>query len=196
MKPLLVRAAAITPFAIPPAANRIANWRLSGGINGAPGTLPSGWTEYTDSGMTVTHAYGSDRGVPYIETRLNGTPPGASKLYKLVAPMFDGVTNADSFRAGCWLALVAGSLTNFSSLQLGVTEYDSASSYLGNTFYDAAFTMQSGPDRAALISYSAAAPQGGVNTAKWGPEFQFYFAAAAATDLTFRLYAPFCHKTT
>lgn len=107
--------------------NSIRNNSMQGAVVGTPGTLPTNWSQTQNTGLTPNViALGNSQGIDFISIGLNGTT-GAGTQNNI---FFDGTTNiavqyGQTITISFFYRLSSGSLTNVSSIQIGLPEYNS-----------------------------------------------------------------------
>lgn len=108
-------------------SNYVRNPRCEGAIVGTPGTLPTNWAQANNTSIVpAVVGSGYENGIPYVDLRFVGTATGTNNNLlpetRGIAPAVQGQWVAASF----YYRLVAGSLTNVTSLQLGIIETDAS----------------------------------------------------------------------
>lgn len=164
------------------------NTNLAGAVSGSPGTLPTGFVASTPSGVTLSVAgTGTQDGLPYIDLRWSGTPSvttGASLSF--CANNLLAALSGDQWVTSCYLALVAGDLTNVTGPKIT----------LGQRYYTAAFAVQNvNPSYMAFDLDSTLRrcwlTSLGITGSAWVQgAIRFEVAVGQSIDFTLRLAAP------
>jgi hypothetical protein len=93
----------------PVATNDIRNASAGGGAAGTPGTDPTNWfITTTGGGLVRTLAFGTEDGVPYVETAWVGVTVGAVTLSIYAEPLNGVAAAAGDVRTGSWLVKHSG----------------------------------------------------------------------------------------
>jgi hypothetical protein len=115
--------------------NSIRNNSMQGAVAGSPGTLPTNWFVGNARGLTISVAQVTTQsGIDTARVSLAGTPTSSGR----VGLFFDASTTlaavqGNKVAVSAFLALVAGALTNISSVALQVDEYSSTPTFLTTT---------------------------------------------------------------
>ena len=170
--------------------NSITNNTMVGAVAGTPGTNPTGWIYATTSGNGLTISIagtGVDNGINYIDYRFNGTTVASPNGCAI------GFANAAAVTGQTWTAsmywkLAAGSTTGTTNWQLGIIE-----STAGGSFVTGAFSSQTAPTSAALITQRPAATRtlsGGATVGLVSYPLNIPVAGNTAIDFTLRIGLP------
>ncbi len=163
--------------------NAFRNNSMAGAVAGAPGTLPTYWSDENRGTLSRTVvAIGTEYGMPYMDLRLNGT---TSTVYTNI--QFDATVIAaaqgQTWVASMYCKLVGGSLANVSAFNLTIGEFTSAAAYL--TDAGSGFIPANGLQRATAVRALSNA-----STAYAKPWIAINYASGVAIDFTLRIYAP------
>jgi hypothetical protein len=159
--------------------NSIRNNLVQGAVAGTPGTLPTNWGTFANSGLTTSVVgTGIQKGITYIDLKISGTSTGT--VYVLAfdttaATASAGQTWTESF----WCSLVAGSITNVVSVNVNLRQTGGA----GNTF-DRVFTPT-----AAFTRFTSSGTLTTGATDVYGAIF-ISVTNSAAVDITLRIGMP------
>lgn len=164
--------------------NGIRNNMMENAASGTPGTLPTNWTVGGLGGLSSSVvAVSTVNGIRCIDIRYFGTM-SSSGGYLAVFESSSAIASSQNqmWTASCFLALVAGSLANVTSLGFDLVSYPG-----GND--------NGGPDikgsltsTLARFSFSLAIPN--VGNANIQPRLQFNATNGAAVDFTLRIGMP------
>lgn len=105
--------------------NAVPNPRAEGGTTGSPGSSPTGWSlANPGSGLTRTIVgFGTDNGIPYVDTRLSGTASGAITAQNFfVSTSAIAASVGQTWTASAFVKLQAGSLTGVTGVQIRISE--------------------------------------------------------------------------
>ena len=164
--------------------NYCPNNSMQGGVAGSPGIQPTGWN-MTASGLNDvirTLSYTTQDGIDCIDIKVSGTPTNTH--YLEVRPT--GLITASAgqtWNFGAFMSLLAGSLTNFVSVRLYITFYNSSLSELATRN---PIIIPTEPGRLSgkfLTPGSLVAP---ANTAYVSGYFAIYYTAGQPIDVTLR----------
>jgi len=166
--------------------NSIRNNTMQGAAAGSPGTLPTNWSAY-DGGGFATQAIvgtGTENGIAYIDIRLTGSTSNQYAVY------FDTTTaiaaaNAQAWAFSAFVKLVAGSLTDISSMFSAIDQYSSAPAFLA-TVNGGAFTPGSNSTPLGQCRITGPVTTNNASTASIQPYISF-LTAAGPFDLTLRI---------
>lgn len=171
--------------------NSIRNNSMTGaavGAPGTPGTLPTGWTTYNNTGIVPRVVeIGTEQGIDYIDVSFSGIPTGSGASYVQFNNVGISAANAQTWSVSTYLKIVSGSLTNISPLLLSIQENTSAGAYI---IGDGLATT---PTTANLISYRPVYTRtlsGGATTALLNVFYQVNMVAGQPVDLTLRIGMP------
>jgi hypothetical protein len=113
--------------------NGIRNNTMVGAVAGTPGTLPTNWSVSGGTGLTrEIVGTGTFNGVTYIDIKLSGS--SSASFLDLYFEPTNGIAavNGQTWSAAYWVQVVAGSLTNVSSVNLAALQFDSGLASLGS----------------------------------------------------------------
>ena len=164
--------------------NSIRNNTMQGAVAGTPGTLPTNWTNNIAAGLTQEIVgIGTENGITYIDWRLSGTATGTSQV------AFESTTQITAAASQAWTAtsyarLVAGSLTNVSSLQMCIREGTAAGGFVRDE--TANFTSTGAALRTQRVSVAIASTN--ALTERVMP--RIFANTAGAVDFTLRIGLP------
>ena len=170
--------------------NNIRNPRYEGAVAGTPGTQPTYMVMLNNIGATVTVVgTGTESGIPYIDYRFFGTSSGTG----VVGPGFEQATQVIAATAQTWtlsanVRLIAGSLTNISSISLGMDEDTAAGAFV--TTGQAAIATPTSMPLATQQSVFTRILSGGATVARVVPWLRANITGAGALDVTLRISAP------
>jgi hypothetical protein len=107
--------------------NQIRNNSMQGAVAGSPGTLPTNWSKANSTGLAgEVSSVGVLNGVEYIDFRINGVAAaGDNDIYIETTTQVSALTG-ENWTFSLFSALVAGSLTNVSSVRLFIIENTAA----------------------------------------------------------------------
>ena len=114
--------------------NSIRNNTMVGAAAGTPGTLPTNWSVSGGTGLIrEIVGTGTFNGVTYIDIKLSGN--SSASFIDLYFEPSNGIAavNGQIWSAAYWVQVVAGSLTNVSSVNLSALQFDSGLVALGST---------------------------------------------------------------
>jgi hypothetical protein len=114
--------------------NSIRNNTMVGAVAGTPGTLPTNWSVSGGTGLTrEIVGTGTFNGVTYIDIKLSGS--SSASFLDIYFETTNGIAavNGQTWSAAYWVQVVAGSLTNVSSVNLAALQFDSVPAALGST---------------------------------------------------------------
>ena len=164
--------------------NSIRNNTMQGAVAGTPGTVPTNWTNNITAGLTQEIVgTGTENGITYIDWRLSGTATGTSQV------AFESTTQITAAASQAWTAtsyarLVAGSLTNVSSLQMCIREGTAAGGFVRDE--TANFT----PTSAALRTQRASVAIASTNALTERVMPRIFANTVGAVDFTLRIGLP------
>lgn len=158
------------------------NYSTNPRAEGADGTtLPTNWLQY--GGVTASEmTRGTENGCPYLQARFVGTATGTrtdlicGALGDIAASPGDPFTFASGFK------IVAGDMTNISSIQLGILWRASGGATIQNNFYACAVDKQ----HRRFFATETAAPASTVDVV---PQLRLQ-PNSGPIDITIRIYAP------
>lgn len=167
--------------------NSLRNSQAAGatvGTIGSGGALPTNWLVSSNAGLsTDVVASGTRNGFNYVMVRVYGTPNGT--VYSLgfdAATQINAAQN-DLWSASSYAALVAGSLTNISSIVSRVDERDASGVFIASS--STAFNLTSSLGRAAITRTLASASTGKVSSG-----IGIAVSIGLAVDVTLDIAAP------
>lgn len=172
--------------------NSIRNNSMTGaavGPSGTPGTLPTGWISYNNTGIVPRVVeIGTEQGIDYIDVSFSGIPTGSGASYvQFNESGTISAANAQTWTVSTYLKIVSGSLTNISPLLLSIQENTSAGAYIIGG------GLATTPTTANLISYRPVYTRtlsGGATTALLNVFYQVNMVAGQPVDLTLRIGMP------
>lgn len=125
--------------------NAILNSALVGGVGGTPGTPATSWSLTGATGVTITTAYGTEDGIPYIDVTYSGTNTTGAQAFPTVflGLLSAGTTasNGQTFTGSCYVRKIAGA--------------DAISSHVINVRGRAAGVLVPGQSAAVALSSAA-----------------------------------------
>jgi hypothetical protein len=116
--------------------NSIRNNTMVGVVAGTPGTLPTNWVlAAIASGLTQQIVgTGTDSGINYIDIKLSGATADANGYnLNFEAATQIAAANGQTWASSLYLAIVAGSATNITSIAQRITERSAAGAFLAST---------------------------------------------------------------
>ena len=163
--------------------NLLRNNSAAGLVPGSPGTMPNFTGVFSvPAGLTRTLATGTEQGMPYTEVRYAGTPATTAGF----GITFEGNSSIaaaqnDQFTLSTFLKIQSGSLTNISSMQLVLNEFNNVPSFVGGGQTNITPTFD-------LTRYSFVRTVGNVATASVQPFLQINVTSGLPIDITLRIY--------
>lgn len=175
----------------PARTNTIRNSSLGGGVAGSPGTLPTNVSNSFLGTLTRTLSFGTEDGIAYVDIRLNGTTSNTSVTFS-----FESIGQIAALTGQTWvwrtnIALVAGSLTNITTVRTNVQEYTSGGVFIRSTSDPALLNIV--PTGAPLRTQGRTAVlllAGGATTASVLPVVALLFSSGVVIDVTLRVGLP------
>ena len=165
--------------------NSIFNNTMQGAVVGAPGTLPTNWSELIAGGLTRTiTSVGVENGISYVEVRLAGTTTdtnGWNISFQLTTTVPAVSGQAWSFSS--FLSLKAGALPGV--LRIRTVERNSVGSYVGESNLNCGSLTDDLINNRFNISRTM-----GVGTGYVSSNVYFVIASGAAVDVTLRIGLP------
>lgn len=169
------------------------NWVKNGdaigstnGVIGSGGAYPTNWSTSVASSMTFTiigSGVDAATGLSYVDIRISGTRSGASSPAINLNPTSDVVAApGELWSISAWVAMVGGSMTNISNLQLFLNERTSGGTFVNNTNGSVTFTPTS-----ALVRRKRAKVMIGATTARVSPNFSVGVPDGSSCDITVRI---------
>lgn len=126
--------------------NSIRNNSMQGVVSGSPGTMPTNWvSSFTTTGITQTlGTVTTINNVDVLPITVSGTSVGAVPTI-----LFDSITQQAASPGQVWTASIfysffSGSLTNVSTFDIALREYDSGGAFLRQTLTSLPFTSTFG----------------------------------------------------
>jgi hypothetical protein len=167
----------------PQRTNSIRNNSAVGAVVGSPGTLPTNWTNFL-SGLTQTIVgTGTEKGLPYIDIRLNGVASSASALILFEASNIITASNAQIWTESIFSKVVAAP-NPANSYDLLMYERTSGGGYI--TEGSIPFVVTSALQRFSFTRTLS----GGGTVAFVQPIVRFNLTNGASYDFTIRIAAP------
>lgn len=106
--------------------NNIRNGEAQGstvGAIGSDGSLPTNWNQVNTVGLTVeVVGKGTVNGFNYIDLKLSGTPSAGTYSLLFDSALQIPAASGDVWTGSVWAGLIAGALTNISSMGVRVSE--------------------------------------------------------------------------
>ncbi len=113
------------------AGNKIRNPNMAGAVAGTPGTLPTNWSIGGAAGLTTSVvASGVQNGLAYVDLRFVGTTSGTFATVLMDAAGIIAAANGQAWSGSATVSVVAGSLSNITSVALTTNVLDGASAVL------------------------------------------------------------------
>ena len=167
--------------------NSIRNNSMVGAVAGTPGTLPTNWV-WAGSGTVAANVVGFGTGAygPYIDIRFAGTPTASSNSILMFETSNQiAAVNAQVWSPSMYLALTAGSVSNFGSIAPRVEIRNAANGFLssGNT------TPTIVPTATTALS-SGAYTIANASTAFIRSGISAFHTDTSAVDITLRISSP------
>jgi hypothetical protein len=164
--------------------NKIDNNSMQGAVAGSPGTMPTHWSVNNSPGLTQTISLSTVNGVDVISLRFNGTPTSTGAVQPIfMLPAGALASFGQDWDLSAYLAIIAGSTTNVTSVRLSYNEQP-----LGGGF----LAFHNGPDLTSILtstltrySYSATNTQGATGSVR--PVFTFSVTIGQPVDITFSI---------
>ncbi|WP_420014342.1 phage head spike fiber domain-containing protein, partial [Teichococcus deserti] len=112
-------------------SNALRNPRVEGAIAGTPGTLPTTWTSFNSSGLTLAVAgTGVEDSIPYVDWRLSGTATAAGQVQMKFEAATQVVAAQGEVWTGSFFAKIAAGALPAGVVQALLIEYTAAAGYL------------------------------------------------------------------
>lgn len=164
--------------------NDIRNNSMQGVGTGSPGTLPTNWSTGGAAGLTRTIVgSGTVSGLDYIDIRWAGTTSGTFTTLLAEAASIIAATNGQSWVGSVYAALVGGSLTNISSMNLITNVLDSGAAVLAQQTQAISLTS-------TLTRFVVTGTIANASAAYVRPLLGINYASGVAVDLTIRVAMP------
>ena len=169
------------------------NPRAEGAVNGAVGSggaWPTNWSTTTFTGLTFTisGAGGTDSGMSCATVRMNGTTGGTNGNIFFESSKQIAAVLGQSWVSSVYAKLVAGSMTNITSIKIGWQENNSSGTALVQTV-GSALSIGSGPISAQRAVFAGTVANS--STAFIQPDLRFNFPSTGlAVDITLELCGP------
>lgn len=161
--------------------NYIRNNSNVGAQAGTPGVLPTRWVSST-GGLTQTIiGAGTSEGVPYIDIRFAGTTNTTLAVLNFETSSGCAAVVGDVRTISAYVALLGGSTTNITSIQLIGQNYDSGPAFVGA---DLVATIT---PTATMSRVTASGTISTATTAYLQPYLKFNFSSGVAVDITLRI---------
>ena len=163
-------------------------------VGAGAGVVPTNWAIITTAGLTVTVlAPGVESGLPYTDIQLSGTSSGT--FFDLVTEVNNAIpaAQAQAWTPSVFLRLMAGSLANVVSFQLGAYTYTSVPGFLNS--YGVAIASPTGAGLATQRMIGNAMTMVDATTGFIRPRIIVNVTNASAIALTLRIGAPQIEKS-
>ncbi len=175
----------------PATTNKIRYSKATGstsGVLGSGGVLPSGWAQlYADNGISLTIVgSGQQDGLPYVDIRLSGTKTTGQPQTAIFPELssYAVAASGQTWTGSFFVALIAGSLTNITNLQIETLGRKDDATGTSDSAYTI-FTPTS-----TLARYSAARVMADALTTRASTSLRVYYPLNVPIDLTLRIAVP------
>lgn len=112
--------------------NSIRNNSMQGAVAGTPGTAPTNWTIGVNGVTSTVVGTGTVSGIDYIDIRWNGTPGSTQAGAVSFEPATQiSASNAQTWAHSVFLAIVGGSMSNISTIDLNIVQRNAGGANLG-----------------------------------------------------------------
>ena len=167
-------------IAEPSRTNSVRNNSMQGTV--VPSTFPTNWLIVNAfTGLTITIAgTGTENGVDYIQVRWNGTTGSTSATLGWEASNFIAAVAGQTWAHSAYVSLVAGSLTNVTSIDIGWYGMTSLNAFVNNTGTVIVPT-------ATQTRFSHITAVTGATVAFIWPRLAFGWTSGVAVDFTLRI---------
>ena len=172
--------------------NSIRNNTMQGAVAGSPGTLPTNWTGLgSDQGLTRTIVgVGVENGITYIDVQWQGTLTSAISSTIFASPETTTsvvAASGQTWTGSCFVRVINGSLNNFTSLNLYVSERTSAGALVTSGNVAISPTGLSLPQQRYVFTRTLA---GGATVERVTTEIRGSAPSGVAIDITLRIGLP------
>ncbi len=167
--------------------NSIRNGDATGAVVGAPGTLPTNWSESIVASLArEIVGFGTENGIAYVDIRVSGTP-SASGTCSLRPETTTGVTAtlAQTWAASSYIKATAGSGTNITNCVFSVDERTAAGSFLTRSSASLSTTVVATP--LAQVRQSHVRTTNNASVERVTSSINFDVTSGSAIDITFRI---------
>lgn len=170
--------------------NGIRNPRAEGstvGIIGSGGVAPTNWAIPNSSALNSrVVGTGIEFGMNYIDVRFDGVASGAG-VAQVIFDQSTGIagTTGQTWSASLYVRVVGGDFTNLGTPLININEYTGGGVFV--TFGQAAIATPTATLSRYKFTYTTV---GGGTVAAVLPDYRIPINAAAATDVTLRIYGP------
>lgn len=165
-------------------ANTIKNPKMVGVVAGTPGTLPTNWSIGGAAGLTTSViGTGTEKGMAYVDIRLNGTTSGTFTTILMEAASVIAAVNAQAWSGSATLSVVGGSQTNISSISLTTNVLDVGAAVLQQISTTAAVT-------GTATRFTNSGTTANASTAFVRPLIGVNYSSGVAIDVTLRIAYP------
>ncbi len=165
-------------------ANTIKNPKMVGVVAGTPGTLPTNWSIGGAAGLTTSViGTGTEKGMAYVDIRLNGTTSGTFTTILMEAASVIAAVNAQAWSGSATLSVVGGSQTNISSIALTTNVLDVGAAILQHISTTAAVT-------GTATRFTNSGTTANASTAFVRPLIGVNYSSGVAIDVTLRIAYP------
>lgn len=165
-------------------ANTIKNPKMVGVVAGTPGTLPTNWSIGGAAGLTTSViGTGTEKGMAYVDIRLNGTTSGTFTTILMEAASVIAAVNAQAWSGSATLSVVGGSQTNISSIALTTNVLDVGAAVLQQISTIAAVT-------GTATRFTNSGTTANASTAFVRPLIGVNYSSGVAIDVTLRIAYP------
>lgn len=172
--------------------NSIRNSQAGGavaGVVGSGGSLPTSWALVGSGGIsTEVVGLGVVNGFSYVDLRFSGTPSSTSHQVSFDGTTQIAVASGEKWTSSAWVALVGGSLTNISSVDVRSCEMASG------TFVTADQAQYSGLNSTLQRRSVTRTMASGATHVQ--PRVRLNLTSGQAIDVTLRIAAPQCELGT
>ncbi len=164
---------------------------MTGVVTGTPGTYSTHCTNTAippDAGLTQSIVgKGTVNGLPYMDVRFNGTSIGGTTfVLQFMSPGDAPAVQNNSTASSAFVALVGGSLSGITSVNLRNAEWDSGLNFLGEfSGSDFKGSLTSNPQRFSLVRTVSGATATSITS-----YLGILIPALTAVDITLRIAAP------
>jgi hypothetical protein len=164
--------------------NSIRNNTMQGAVAGTPGTLPTNWSEGLAGLTRQVVGTGTTNGITWVELRFSGTSTGTVVNIGMEGINTVAASVGQNWTNSFWVALVGGTITNVTGVNVRLRAYNSVPSFLGQAD-GAAITLTS-----SLVRYETTYSSLPATTAYIEPVLRMGVTNGAAIDITLRIGLP------
>lgn len=173
--------------------NKLRNPSLAGGtagVIGSGGAMPTNMG-VTAAGLTVTVAYGTAEGAPYMQLRFQGTTAATNAVILFETATQITAVQGDVLTVNQYVQRTAGDWTNVSELNIGGIEVE-AGAFEANNFTDDVLSEVNTGSPLLTSPLSSARTMADPDTEHFQPRMRFLWSNGVVVDFTIRVALPRC----